>query len=68
MLEKNNIHMIEEIKVVIINNRNKIAYEVNNIMLLAYWMLIEILKLNMANGFKGDFILNIQNSRHCLLN
>ena len=36
MLEKNNIQMIEEIKNVIISSRNKIAYEVNNIMLLAY--------------------------------
>ena len=37
MLEKNNIQMIEEIKDVIIRSRNKIAYEVNNTMLLAYW-------------------------------
>ena len=37
MLEKNNMQMIEEIKDVIINSRNKIAYEVNNTMLLAYW-------------------------------
>ena len=29
--------MIEEIKNVIISSRNKIAYEVNNTMLLAYW-------------------------------
>ena len=36
MLEKNNIQMIEEIKNVIISSRNKIAYEVNNTMLLAY--------------------------------
>ena len=58
MLEKNNIQMIEEIKDVIISSRNKIAYEVNNTMLLAYWMLVElllrtskmeILKLNMVN-------------------
>ena len=50
--------MIEEIKDIIISSRNKIAYEVNNTMLLAYWMLVElllrtskmeILKLNMVN-------------------
>ena len=37
MLEKNNIEMIEEIKEVIISSRNKISYEINNTMLLAYW-------------------------------
>ncbi len=37
MLEKNNIQIIEEIKNEIISSRNKIAYEVNNIMILAYW-------------------------------
>ena len=36
MLEKNNLQMIEEIKDVIIHSRNKITYEVNNTMLLAY--------------------------------
>jgi len=36
-LEKNNIKMIEEIKNVIISSRNKVAYEVNKTMLLAYW-------------------------------
>lgn len=36
MLEKNNIQMIEEIKDVIISSKNKIAYEVNNTILLAY--------------------------------
>lgn len=36
MLEKSNMQMIEEIKDVIINSRNKIAYEVNNTILLAY--------------------------------
>ena len=36
MLKKNNIQMIEEIKNVIISSRTKIAYEVNNTMLLAY--------------------------------
>lgn len=29
--------MIKEIKDIIISSRNKIAYEVNNTMLLAYW-------------------------------
>ena len=37
MLEKSNTQMIKEIKDVIISSRNKIAYEVNNTMLLAYW-------------------------------
>lgn len=37
MLEKSNIQMIEEIKNVIISSGNKIAYEVNNTMLLAHW-------------------------------
>ena len=37
MLEENNVKMIQEIKDVIINSRNKIAYEVNNTTLLAYW-------------------------------
>lgn len=37
MFENINDKMIEEIKDVIINSRNKIAYEVNNTMLLAYW-------------------------------
>jgi len=37
MLEKKNMKMIEEIKDVIISSRNKVAYEVNNTMLFAYW-------------------------------
>jgi len=36
-VRKNNIQMIKEIKDIIISSRNKIAYEVNNTMLLAYW-------------------------------
>lgn len=50
MLEKNNIQMIEEIKDVIINSRNKIAYEVNNTMLLAYWNVGKIIVENEQNG------------------
>ena len=50
MLEKNNIQMIEEIKDVIINSRNKIAYEVNNTMLLAYWNVGRIIVENEQNG------------------
>src|SRR5690625_7561073 len=50
MLEKNNLQMIEEIKDVIINSRNKIAYEVNNTMLLAYWNVGRIIVENEQNG------------------
>lgn len=50
MLEKNNMQMIEEIKDVIINSRNKIAYEVNNTMLLAYWNVGRIIVENEQNG------------------
>ena len=50
MLEKNNIQMIEEIKDIIISSRNKIAYEVNNTMLLAYWNLGRIIVENEQNG------------------
>lgn len=50
MLEKNNMQMIEEIKNVIINSRNKIAYEVNNTMLLAYWNVGRIIVENEQNG------------------
>ncbi len=50
MLEKNNMQMIEEIKSVIIDSRNKIAYEVNNTMLLAYWNVGRIIVENEQNG------------------
>ncbi len=50
MLEKSNMQMIEEIKNVIINSRNKIAYEVNNTMLLAYWNVGRIIVENEQNG------------------
>lgn len=50
MLEKNNVKMIEEIKDVIISSRNKIAYEVNNTMLLAYWNVGRIIVENEQNG------------------
>lgn len=50
MLEKNNIQMIEEIKEVIINSRNKISYEINNTMLLAYWNVGRIIVENEQNG------------------
>ena len=42
--------MIEEIKDVIIRSRNKIAYEVNNTMLLAYWNVGRIIVENEQNG------------------
>lgn len=32
-----NTKMIEEIKNIILNNRQKVAYDVNNTMLIAYW-------------------------------
>lgn len=50
MLEKSNIQMIKEIKDVIISSRNKIAYEVNNTMLLAYWNVGRIIVENEQNG------------------
>lgn len=50
MLESNNIQMIEEIRNVIINSRNKIAYEVNNTMLMAYWNVGRIIVENEQNG------------------
>ncbi len=50
MLEKSNMQMIEEIKDVIISSRNKIAYEVNNTMLLAYWNVGRIIVENEQNG------------------
>ena len=49
MLEQN-YKMIQEIKDVIINSRNKIAYEVNNTMLLAYWNVGRIIVENEQNG------------------
>ena len=50
MLEKNNIKMIEEIKNIIISSRNKIAYEVNNTMISAYWNVGRIIVENEQNG------------------
>lgn len=50
MLEKSNMQMIEEIKDVIINSRNKIAYEVNNTILLAYQNVDRIIVENEQNG------------------
>ena len=50
MLEKNNLQMIEEIKDVIIHSRNRIAYEVNNTMLLAYWNVGRIIVENEQKG------------------
>ena len=50
MLEKSSTRMIEEIRDVIISSRNKIAYEVNNTMLLAYWNVGRIIVENEQNG------------------
>ncbi len=50
MIEKTNLQMIEEIKDVIISSRNKIASEVNNTMLQAYWNVGKIIVENEQNG------------------
>ena len=50
MLEESNAKMIEDIKEIIINSRNKIAYEVNNTMVLAYWNVGRIIIENEQNG------------------
>lgn len=42
--------MIEEIKNVIISSRNKISYEVNNKMPLAYWNVGSIIVENEQNS------------------
>lgn len=50
MLEKNNVEMIQEIKDVILSSRKKVAYEVNNTMLYAYWNVGRIIVENEQNG------------------
>lgn len=50
MLEKTNGKMIEDIKDVIISSRNKVTYEVNKTMLLAYWNVGRIIVENEQNG------------------
>ena len=45
-----NKKIIEDIKEVIVSNRQKIAYEVNNTMLLAYWNVGKIIVENEQNG------------------
>ena len=45
-----NDNIINEIKDVIINSRNKIAYEVNNTMVIAYWNVGRIIVENEQNG------------------
>ena len=50
MLEKNNAKMIQEIKDVILSSRKKVAYEVNNTMLNAYWNVGRIIVENEQNG------------------
>ena len=42
--------MIQEIKDVILNSRKKVAYEVNNTMLNAYWHVGRIIVENEQNG------------------
>ena len=50
MLEESNNKMLEEIKEVIINSRQKVAYAVNNTMLEAYWNVERIIVENEQNG------------------
>ncbi len=50
MLENNNAQMIQEIKDVILSSRKKVAYEVNNIMLYAYWNVGRIIVENEQKG------------------
>ena len=50
MLEKTNEKMIQEIKDIILNSRKKVAYEVNNTMLYAYWNVGRIIVENEQNG------------------
>ena len=50
MLEESNNKMLEEIKEVIINSRQKVAYAVNNTMLEAYWNVGRIIVENEQNG------------------
>ena len=45
-----NKKIIEEIKEVIVSSRQKVAYEVNNTMLLAYWNVGKIIVENEQNG------------------
>ncbi len=45
-----NKKIIEDIKEVIVNSRQKVAYEVNNTMLLAYWNVGKIIVENEQNG------------------
>ncbi len=45
-----NKKIIEDIKEVIVSSRQKVAYEVNNTMLLAYWNVGKIIVENEQNG------------------
>ena len=50
MLENNTTQMVEEIKDMTISSRSKVAYEVNNTMLLAYWNVGKIIVENEQKG------------------
>lgn len=50
MLSENNSKMIEQIKEIIINSRQKVSYEINNTMLEAYWNVGRIIVENEQNG------------------
>ena len=50
MLDNNNYEMVEEIKKIILSSRKKVSYEVNNVMLYAYWNVGKIIVENEQNG------------------
>lgn len=56
MLEENNNKMLEQIKEVIINSRQKAAYAVNSAMLEAYWNVGRIIVENEQKGnYKAEY-------------
>lgn len=56
MLEENNNKMLNQIKEIIINSRQKVAYAVNNTMLEAYWNVGRIIVENEQNGnYKAEY-------------
>lgn len=50
LINKDNKKMIEEIKNIIINSRQKVVYEVNHTMIHAYWNVGRIIVENEQNG------------------
>ena len=49
-MTETNYKMIEDIKEVIVYSRQKVSYEVNNTMLIAYWNVGKIIVQNEQNG------------------